>query len=45
LAVNQLAVGSIEDYEKAVRQLLSTDEEALAFVRGLFGNLLDQLNA
>ena len=40
-----LGFRKIEDYEKAVRQLLSTDDVALAFVRGLFGNLHDELNA
>lgn len=33
----------IEDYEKAVRQLLAQEEDALAFVRRLFGDLFDQL--
>ena len=32
-----------QEYEKAVRQLLVADDDALAFVRGLFGNLFDQL--
>ena len=32
-----------QDYEKAVRQLLADDDDSLAFVRGLFGNLFDQL--
>lgn len=34
----------IGDYEKAVRQLLTKDNTALDFVRGLFGNLFDQLD-
>ena len=33
----------MQDYEKAVRQLLADDDDALAFVRGLFGNLFNQL--
>ena len=41
-----LALGfpKMRDYEKAVRHLLAEDDEALAFVRGLFDNLFDQLN-
>ncbi len=31
------------DFQKAVRQLVSTDNDALSFVRGLFENLFDQL--
>lgn len=34
-----------EDYEKAVRHLLTEDPGALTFVRSLFGNLYDQMNA
>lgn len=34
-----------EDYEKAVRHLLTMDDDALGFVRGLFGNLMDQLES
>lgn len=33
------------DYQKAVRKLLSTDDSALDFVRGLFGNLFEQLES
>ncbi len=32
------------DYEKAVRHLLTHDDESLGLVRGLFGNLFEQLN-
>ena len=32
------------DYEKSVRHRLAKDDEVLAFVRGLFDNLFDQLN-
>jgi len=39
-----LGFKTIEDYEKAVRHILTTDDDALAFVRGLFGNLFDQMN-
>ena len=39
-----LGFAKMRDYEKAVRHLLAEDDEALAFVRGLFGNLFDQLN-
>lgn len=35
----------VDDYEKAVRHLISTDDNALAFVRGLFDNLFDQLDS
>jgi hypothetical protein len=41
----ELGFRRIEDYEKAVRRLLSQDNDALAFVRGLFGNLFDQLDS
>lgn len=40
----ELGFRVIRDYEKAVRHLLSTDEDALSFVRGLFGDLIDQIN-
>ena len=33
----------IEDYERAVRTLLSNDSDACEFVQGLFGDLPDQL--
>ena len=39
-----LGFPKMRDYEKAVRHLLAEDDEALAFVRGLFDNLFDQLN-
>ncbi|MEM6960159.1 MAG: AAA family ATPase [Myxococcota bacterium] len=39
-----LGFQSVDKYEKAVRHLLTEDEDALAFVRGLFGNLFDQLD-
>lgn len=32
------------DYEKAVRHLLAEDDDVLAFVRRLFGNLFEQLS-
>ncbi len=35
---------NIEDYEKAVRHMLTVDANALAFVRSLFGNLPSQLD-
>lgn len=38
-----LGFRTIADYEKAVRHLLTVDNEALAFVRGLFGRLPDEL--
>ncbi|MDE0413753.1 MAG: hypothetical protein OXI47_05405 [Gammaproteobacteria bacterium] len=34
-----------EEYQKAVRQLLATDESALAATRRLFDDLYEQLNA
>jgi hypothetical protein len=34
-----LGFRKIADYEKAVRHLLSVDDDALAFVRSLFGQL------
>lgn len=40
-----LGFRKIEDFEKAVRQLLTKDSDALAFVRGLFGNLSDELDS
>lgn len=40
----ELGFQRIEDYEKAVRHLLTTNNEALTFVRGLFGNLFEQLD-
>ncbi len=40
-----LGFRKIEDFEKAVRHLLTVDNDALGFVRGLFGNLTDQLDA
>ncbi len=39
-----LGFRKVEDYEKAVRHLMTVDSEALGFARGLFGNLFDQLN-
>jgi hypothetical protein len=39
-----LGFRKIGDYEKAVRHLLTIDRDALSFVRGLFGNLFDQLD-
>ena len=36
---------STSDYEKAVRQLLKSDENLLKDLRGLFGELITQLNA
>lgn len=42
---SELNFRRIQDYEKAVRRLLSQDDEALAFVRGLFGTLSDQLDS
>lgn len=39
-----LGFRNIEDYEKAVRHLLTVDDASLAFVRGLFSNLFDQLD-
>ena len=45
MAINKaLRFSRRQDYENAVRHLLSTDEEALAFVRGLFGDLFERLN-
>ena len=41
----KLGFAKMRDYEKAVRQLLATDEDALKFVRGLFNDLYEQLNA
>lgn len=38
-----LGFQKVKKYESAVRHLLSTDEEALRFVRGLFGDLVSQL--
>ncbi|RWR05093.1 AAA family ATPase [Paenirhodobacter populi] len=40
-----LGFRKIEDYEKAVRRLLSQDDHTLTFVRSLFGNLFDQLDS
>lgn len=40
-----LGFRKIEDYEKAARHLLTVDNEALEFVRSLFGNLPEQLDA
>lgn len=40
-----LGFRKIEDYEKAVRRLLSRDAAALKFTRDLFGNLCDQLGS
>ena len=34
-----------QDYESAVRHLLRTDDGALEFVRGLFGDLVTKLNS
>ena len=42
--VKALGFPKKQKYEKAVRHLLTTDESALAFVRGLFGDLVAQLN-
>lgn len=39
-----LGFQKVSDYEKAVRHLLLTDNDALDFVRGLFGNLFEELN-
>lgn len=39
-----LGFQKIKDYEKAVRHLLVTDDNALNFARSLFGNLFDELN-
>lgn len=39
-----LGFQNIKDYEKAVRHLLATDQDALDFVRGLFLDLSNQLN-
>ncbi len=39
-----LGFRNIEDYEKAVRHLLTVDDAALTFVRKLFSNLFDQLD-
>ena len=33
-----------KEYEKAVRHLVNNDEEAMGFVRGLFGDLFERLN-
>jgi ABC-type cobalamin/Fe3+-siderophores transport system ATPase subunit len=38
-----LGFRTISDYEKAVRRLLSDDDDALAFARGLFGRLPEEL--
>ncbi len=38
-----LGFRKMQDYEKAVRYLLAEDDNALAFVRGLFDNLFDQM--
>lgn len=47
LANISVALGfrKIGDYEKAVRRLLSQDDDGLAFVRSLFSNLFDQLDS
>ena len=42
--VKALGFPKKQKYEKAVRHLLTTDESALTFVRGLFGDLVVQLN-
>ena len=39
-----LGFQKVQDYEKAARQLLSDDDDALKFVRGLFRNLFEKLN-
>lgn len=41
----ELGFRKIEDYEKAVRRLLSQDNDTLGFVRRLFGDLLNQLDS
>ena len=38
-----LGFPKIHDYEKSVRQLLVVNDDALAFVRGLFADLFDRL--
>jgi hypothetical protein len=40
---SKLGFRKVEDYEKAVRRLLSRDDDVLGFVRNLFGDLVDQL--
>ncbi len=42
--VKALGFSKKHDYDKAVRYLLKTDENVLAFVRKLFVDLFDQLN-
>ncbi|PKP85046.1 MAG: hypothetical protein CVT80_04805 [Alphaproteobacteria bacterium HGW-Alphaproteobacteria-2] len=42
---SELGFRKIEDYQKAVRQLLAQDDKVLTFVRYLFGNLSDQLDS
>ena len=39
-----LGFSKVLDYEKAVRQLLANDDDALDLVRGLFDDLYEQLN-
>ena len=39
---NTLGFANLRDYEKAVRQLLATDDNALKFVRELFEDLYEQ---
>ena len=40
----KLGFAKKQDYEKAVRQILATDEDALELLRGLFDDLHEQLN-
>ncbi len=41
----KLGFREVRDYEKAVRELLSTDDDAVNFARSLFDDLYEQLNA
>ena len=43
--VRTLGFQKRQDYESAVRHLLCTDDGALEFVRGLFGDLIIKLNS
>ena len=40
----KLGFGRVQDYERAVRQLLASDDQALDIVRRLFDDLYGQLN-
>lgn len=40
----QLGFTGRDQYESAVKKLLIDDEEALKFVRSLFGTLIDDIN-